>query len=337
MIIASNVAQSRVTALRVSECLVPSTSLHNPIASYLLSNTPREPVGKAIFTFSESSAYDDRPEERYHFPHTYLAQAKQAEGDWVLYYEPRRTEGPSSAGGRQAYFAAAQVIRIVPDALRPGHHYAYVRYYTEFDNPVPFRDGQHYYESMLRKPDGSSNRGAFGRSVRLIPEDEFQEILRIGFNRELDTWELTDRIAEPAPESVPRRVVEQLVSRTFRDAAFRRQVRRAYGNRCAVSGLRLLNGGGRPEVQAAHIRPVEEDGPDVVRNGLALTGTVHWLFDRGLVSVDENYNILVSPQGVPYDLGRLIPAERKLILPLLPEQRPHEAYMQWHRKNRFKR
>jgi hypothetical protein len=55
------------------------------------------------------------------------------------------------------------------------------------------------------------------------------------------------------------------------------------GNTCAVTGLCLLNGGGRPEVQAAHIRAVEANGPDTVRNGLALTATVHWMFDRGLI------------------------------------------------------
>ena len=46
--------------------------------------------------------------------------------------------------------------------------------------------------------------------------------------------------------------------------------------RCAVSGLRLIKGGRRPEVLAAHIMP--DNGPDTVRNGIALSGTVHWLF-----------------------------------------------------------
>ncbi len=53
-------------------------------------------------------------------------------------------------------------------------------------------------------------------------------------------------------------------------------------------------GGGRPEVQAAHIRPVEHDGPESVRNGLALTGTVYWLFDRGLMSLDDSFNVVVA-------------------------------------------
>ncbi|MDB5978273.1 MAG: hypothetical protein JWR07_5033 [Nevskia sp.] len=45
-------------------------------------------MANAIFTIAESSVYDDQADVRYHFPKTYLSQAKQAEGDWILYYEP---------------------------------------------------------------------------------------------------------------------------------------------------------------------------------------------------------------------------------------------------------
>jgi putative restriction endonuclease len=289
-----------------------------------------------VFTTSESSAYDDRIEEWYHFPRTYLRQVEQAVGDWIVYYEPRRTTGPNSATGRQAYFAVAQLVRIEADPKLADHFYAYLRHFLEFDRAVHFRQGDTYYESALRKDDGSTNKGAFGRSVRLIPSQEFELILQAGLTPQMEEWELANRVAEPVPEYVVRPIVEQVVSRKFRDLAFRRHVRSAYGNTCAVTGLRLINGGGRPEVQAAHIRPVEVDGPDTVRNGIALTGTIHWLFDRGLLTFDDNYGILVSPRGVPDELDRLIRQERKLILPDHPEWRPHTTYLKWHRENRFK-
>jgi len=41
----------------------------------------------------------------------------------------------------------------------------------------------------------------------------------------------------------------------------------------AITGLKLINGGGRAEVDAAHTRPVEANGPDVLSNGIALSGT----------------------------------------------------------------
>lgn len=293
-------------------------------------------MANAIFTTSESSAYDDQIELWYHFPRTYLRQAEQAIGDWIVYYEPRRTSGPSSATGRQAYFALAQLVRIDADPQRADHFYAHLRNFLEFDRHVAFREGDTYYESALRKDDGSTNKGAFGRSLRLIPREEFELILQAGFTDQLEEWERRDRVAEPVPDYVIRPVVQQVVSRKFRDQAFRRHVRGAYANTCAVTGLRLINGGGRPEVQAAHIRPVEADGPDTVRNGIALTGTIHWLFDRGLLSFDDNYNVLLSPHGVPDDLDKLIRPERRLILPDHPEWHPHITYLKWHRENRFK-
>ena len=294
-------------------------------------------MANAIFTTSESSAYDDQPDVRYHFPKTYLGQAKLAEGDWILYYEPRRTAGPSSDTGRQSYFAMAWVDRIEIDAQKDDHYYAYLKSYIEFDQPVPFREGKRYFESALTKDDGSTNKGAFGRSIRTIPKEEFAFIVNAGFIRELDEWEADVGIAESVPEYAVRPYIDQIVSRKFRDEAFRRHVRRAYSNTCAITGLKLINGGGRPEVQAAHIRPVEKDGPDTVRNGLALTGTVHWLFDRGLISIDDSFNVLVSPHGLPDDLIKLIRPDKKLLLPRNAEWCPHPTYLAWHRNNRFKR
>ena len=293
-------------------------------------------MANAIFTASESSAYDDRIELWYHFPKSYLKQVENAVGDFIVYYEPRRSTGPSSSTGRQAYFAAARVTGIRPDSKLDDHYYADVDKFIEFDRPVPFRSNATYYESALKKPDGSTSKGAFGRSVRNVPTEEFEAILRAAFATPLQAWESADRVAEEPAEYIARPMVERLVPRPFRDVAFRRHVRGAYANRCAVTGFRLTNGGGRPEVQAAHIRPVEANGPDTVRNGVALTGTAHWLFDRGLIAFEDDYRILISPHGVPGDLEKLILPERRLLVPENQDWRPHSTYLRWHRENQFK-
>lgn len=298
----------------------------------------------AVFTTSESSAYDDQIEDRYHFPSTYLNQVRAALGDLVIYYEPRRTSGPTSTTGLQAYFAVGRVVGIEDDPRLPGHHYARIADFLEFDRPIPFREGAKYYESILQKQDGSTNKGAFGRAVRAIPLNEFRHIVQGGLSTAPEPWELmhqpiedaTYAINEEIPDYVPRVITDHVVSRKFRDMAFRRHVRNAYNMTCAVTGLRLINGGGRPEVQAAHIRPVEVDGPDTVRNGLALTGTARWLFDRGLLAFSDNYEILISPHGVPDDLEKIIRQERTLLLPEQAAWRPHPKYLLWHRQNRFK-
>src|SRR5258708_25994518 len=65
---------------------------------------------KAVFTTKVTPSYNDLPEVRYHFPRTYLNQVKQAVGDHIVYYEPRRSSVElSSFGGRQSYFGVARV------------------------------------------------------------------------------------------------------------------------------------------------------------------------------------------------------------------------------------
>lgn len=290
----------------------------------------------AVFTASASSIYDDLIEERYHFPKTYLRQVEEAVGDWIVYYEPRRTTGPHSTTGRQAYFAIAYVANVIADPAREDHFYAHMRSYMEFDQPVPFRDASGYRESKLQREDLKANKGAFGRAVRSIPLGEFDDIVRRGISTQPEPWEAAPAVAEDAPEYIVRPIVETLTARKVRDASFRRQVRSAYGNTCAVTGLRLINGGGRPEVQAAHIRSVEANGPDAVRNGIALTGTAHWLFDRGLMTFSDDFRIILSPHGVPDDLDKLIRPDRRLAVPHAPELRPHPTYLGWHREHCFK-
>ncbi|EPX80407.1 HNH endonuclease [Salipiger mucosus] len=106
-----------------------------------------------------------------------------------------------------------------------------------------------------------------------------------------------------------------------------------------MSGLRLRNGGGRPEVQAAHIKPVEQKGSDSVRNGLALSGTLHWMFDRGLISVAEDCEtILVSRNKVLGEVvDRLLRPNQRLCLPRDPRDAPHPENLRWHRENVFGR
>lgn len=316
-------------------------------------------MAKAVLTTKISPDYDDLPEQRYHFPATYLNQIRAACGDWIVYYEPRRATGNlSSSGGRQAYFATAYLDAIVPDMSRPNHFYANVSKYLEFNRPVPFAEGQDYFESALQKDDGSTNKGKFGRSVRLLKEQEYELILAAGFAPILEnnstitpsTYSQPERTGflagfaepeqppllaeEPAFES--RAIVEQLVSRLFRDRSFSSMIKAAYGDTCAVTGLKIINGGGKSEVQAAHIRPVSSHGPDSVRNGIALSGTVHWMFDRGLLSIDDNYKLLVARDRVPGALDRLLPSNGQLRVPMRPEFRPHPQFLKFHRDTVFK-
>src|SRR4030088_3210720 len=177
---------------------------------------------KAVFTTKVTPGYNDLPEVRYHFPRTYLNQASQAVGDHIVYYEPRRSSVElSSFGGRQSYFGVARATTVVEDDTLADHYYALVDDYLDFDRPVPFAEGSEYYESALRKPDGSTSKGAFGRAVRLIPDDEFDRILKSGFapilGESLVSEQTTTLGLSGPPAPFQRPIVEMTVSRPFRE------------------------------------------------------------------------------------------------------------------------
>jgi putative restriction endonuclease len=298
----------------------------------------------AVLTTKVDPTYDDLPEQRYHFPRTYLRQVEEALGNWVIYYEPRRSTGElSSRGGRQAYFATARISRVIPDPTKPDHFYALIDSYLDFPRPVPFQEGGHYHEAALQRPDGGTSKGAFGRAVRALPEAEYEAILRAAFAPILGAeaqpmaspTRLQPGFAEPM-EAFERPIIERVVARPFREAAFSGSVKAAYGDTCAFTGLKIINGGGRSEVQAAHVRPVAQDGPDSLRNGIALCSTFHWMFDRGLVSVADDHRLLLAKGLVPEAATRLINPDRVLLGPSRRDQSPHPVFLRWHRENVFK-
>jgi putative restriction endonuclease len=300
---------------------------------------------KAIFATKVDPTYDDFPEDRYHFQSGYLDRVQATRGDWIIYYEPRRSSGDlSSRGGRSSYFATAQVERIESDPSSDGYYYAYIakQSFLPFDRPVPFREQNVTYEHALSKADGSTNKGAFGHAVRKISDQEFDHILMAGFSRTIGESQVIRNIRSPRlpaydgfteqqQAAYERPIVERLVARPFRDIAFVGAVKDAYENTCAMTGLKIINGGGRAEVQAAHIQPVEDDGPDSVRNGLALSGTIHWLFDRHLISIDDDFSLLVARKKIPDTIDRMLNANGRLRLPKRTEFWPRTEFLRHHR------
>ena len=297
---------------------------------------------KAVFDVSPKSDYDDDITEKYHFPSTppeYVEAAMKAVGDWIIFREPRRS------GGRTAYIAAARVISVKPDPGLRDRLYAYVRDYLPFSVPVPISEDGRYVEKSLRDLVNRRLAGVtlHGKSLRSISDADFNDIIAAGLKETLAPenvlrvgLEGEQELLLPAfslqETNEVRRTEQLLLNRKVRDANFRLQVCEAYDDRCAVTRLRIINGGRRSEVQAAHIRPVADDGPDIVQNGLALSATAHWLFDRHLISVTEDFRLLVADNRVPSELrGLFREAEARLHLPDDRRLWPHPRFLAHHR------
>jgi putative restriction endonuclease len=274
---------------------------------------------KAVLDSRPGSGYLDSA-ERYHFPGRYLRPALDALGDWVVLYEPSRE------GGRAAYVAVARLAKVEPDPGRAGHHFGWLTEHLPFDAPVPLRGPSGYREERLRAVTDarSVGRALQGRSIRPLSGADFAAIVDAGLAETLDPanrrrLHLDLALEDPAAAELlegpvlERRAERMLSSRLVRDAAFRNSVLTAYHDTCAVTGLRIINGGGRAEAQAAHIVPVGEGGLDIVQNGIALSATAHWLFDRHLISIGEDWRLLVSHNKVPSELRTLFGAHAERI------------------------
>jgi putative restriction endonuclease len=89
-------------------------------------------------------------------------------------------------------------------------------------------------------------------------------------------------------------------------------------------------------VQATHVQPVEHRGPGQFCNGIALSGAMHWMFDRGLISVDDDYSLLLAKDRLPDTVERLLGENTSLLLPDRLEMRPHPKFLDYHRATVFK-
>jgi putative restriction endonuclease len=299
-------------------------------------------MGFGVFIHRSDSIYDDSPAERYQFPSQYLRRVEACIGDWIIYYEPRKI------AETRGYFAIAKVRDVVPDPNASGMYLALIEpgSYLDFANAVPFNGATGPVEQGLLNHQGRIS-GRAQSAVRPISATDFRKILELGFE---ETSPLLPRLGDDMSslgfneEQAPFQFDQQrdrvtvTVSRILRDRVFRRIVLRAYDERCAVTGLKLINGRGRAEVAAAHIRPVEASGPDIVSNGIALSGTAHWMFDRGLISFTDDLEILISRQtNDPEGVRSIINKSGRALAPRRRSDRPHPHFLNWHREYCFKR
>jgi len=77
--------------------------------------------------------------------------------------------------------------------------------------------------------------------------------------------------------------------------------------------------------------------PGAIRSRRAIR-TAHWMFDRGLIGLSDDLEVLVSRQvNDPASVWGLVNETRRAAAPANPAHRPHPSYLRWHREHCFKR
>lgn len=128
-------------------------------------------------------------------------------------------------------------------------------------------------------------------------------------------------------------------SNRVRDPKFRDKILRAYEYSCAVCGFNVRLGNNLVGVEAAHIKWHQAGGPDREENGVALCAIHHKLFDRGVFTITDSREIVVSEEahgtsGFTEWLMRY--HGRSVRKPIHPEYIPDNAYINWHIKEVFR-
>lgn len=117
--------------------------------------------------------------------------------------------------------------------------------------------------------------------------------------------------------------------------AFRVLVTDAYQRACAITGEHSL-----PALEAAHIKPYNDNGPHAVNNGLLLRSDLHRLFDHGYIAITPDYHIEISRRlKDDFKNGRSyypFHGRTLTIIPALLSDRPLKEMLEWHNANVFR-
>lgn len=121
-----------------------------------------------------------------------------------------------------------------------------------------------------------------------------------------------------------------------REGRFRNTVIPAYDFTCALTGYRVSTMR-ESIVDAAHIHQFGRGGGNDPRNGIALCKNAHWLFDRGLWSLTDDYRVIVTKDDFlesgpeAFQLRKMV--DKVIGLPRQEHLRPDPRYLAWHREH----
>lgn len=132
------------------------------------------------------------------------------------------------------------------------------------------------------------------------------------------------------------RYKEDVLSRVrLGQGAFRVMIAEAYQRACAITGEHTL-----PVLEAAHIKPFSESGPNLVSNGLFLRSDLHKLFDDGYITITPEYRLEVSSRlKDEFNNGRIyyeMHGRKLIVTPGHERDKPKIDYLIWHNENVYR-
>jgi putative restriction endonuclease len=123
----------------------------------------------------------------------------------------------------------------------------------------------------------------------------------------------------------------------IRCGIFKREIPKIYNYTCAISKMHITTTANAQFVDACHIVPFSISKNDTITNGISLCPNLHRAFDRGLITIDSNYRVKVSPnfteKDSPYSLKQF--EGHEIVLPNITSQYPLLENLDWHYKEKW--
>lgn len=123
--------------------------------------------------------------------------------------------------------------------------------------------------------------------------------------------------------------------RFLRSSVFRKEILKHYNYACCISGFRIDATENVSLIDACHIVPFSKSHDDTIPNGIPLCPNLHRAFDGKLISISENYEVIVSSRFIeyketPYSIRQF--AGVKIALPDDHKHYPSQINFSIHRK-----
>lgn len=123
---------------------------------------------------------------------------------------------------------------------------------------------------------------------------------------------------------------EKSIESLFTTSVFRDFVMTGYCRKCAITGNsieynELLN------LEAAHIHPRAHGEINLPSNGIAMSRDIHWAFDKGFFTINDDYTVKVHEDIKSEYLNQY--NGKKIFLPENDFFRPSKEFLKYHRDN----
>ncbi|MFO7720821.1 MAG: HNH endonuclease [Gillisia sp.] len=122
-----------------------------------------------------------------------------------------------------------------------------------------------------------------------------------------------------------------------RGSLFKKTIPKVYNYTCSITGMKVESTHNIQMIDACHIYPFSISNDDTVTNGITLSPTLHRAFDRGLITINSNFVVRVSPTITKEESNFTISQfeGRQIILPENEKFYPSQESLIWHNKEVF--